>query len=264
MRSTRRAAAFTLLEVVVATGALALVLAVLLPGLTHARRAAHATLCAARLAELLRANALYAEDHTDRFGPGAADFARNLHRWHGARDKFSEPFDGRRGALAAYLAPDPRMRQCPAFLVEPSMQTLAAFERGAGGYGYNGIYIGADTLPQTNGAVVILDDRIGARRSAVRRPGETLMFADAAFATPGLIEYSFAEPRFQPVNPTRRADPSLHFRHARHVNVGWTDGHVDRRLRTYTWSSGFYGGVNDRFDIGWFGENDDNGYFDLR
>ena len=89
------------------------------------------------------------------------------------------------------------------------------------------------------------------------------MFTDAAFAAATLIEYSFAEPRYQPTTGFR-SDPSIHFRHRKRANVAWCDGHVDRRPLTFTWSSGFYPSEPNEYDIGWFGRCDDNHFFDLR
>ena len=90
------------------------------------------------------------------------------------------------------------------------------------------------------------------------------MFADCAFAASGLIEYSFAEPRFHPGFPGSRADPSIHFRHRSLTNVGWCDGHVDSRIRAFTWSSGLYSGDPKRLHIGWFGDSDDNRFFEVQ
>jgi prepilin-type processing-associated H-X9-DG protein len=110
-------------------------------------------------------------------------------------------------------------------------------------------------------------DQYGTVSERVRRPGETLMFADSALASPaaGVIEYSFAEPRFHPeyLLLLVRPDPSIHFRHDEHANVAWCDGHVDRRRLSFTWCSGIYQGDPARERVGWFGPDDDNGVFDL-
>lgn len=263
-RAAFRPTAFTLIEVLVVMGTVSLLLALLLPGLASAREQGRVTMCRAHLSELLRANAFYASDHAERYCPGAADFVHNLHRWHGARSSIGRAFDGREGALAPYLDVEALIRQCPTFHAEEAARVSGGFERAAGGYGYNGVYVGAATLRAEQGAVSIQDDRIGARGGDVRRPGNTIMFADAAFAAAGLVEYSFVEPRFQPTLPSYRADPSIHFRHRGRANVGWCDGHVDTRERTFTWKSGLYRASPDRSGIGWFGHADDNGYFDLR
>jgi prepilin-type processing-associated H-X9-DG protein len=113
------------------------------------------------------------------------------------------------------------------------------------------------------GRCALVTDLAGAYVDSVLRPAETVMFTDAAFVPrEELVEYSFAEPRFDPVYGSR-CDPSIHFRHRRRANVGWCDGHVSHERRAFTWSSGFYEGDPDRRDIGWFGDSDDNRCFDL-
>ena len=256
--------AFSLIEVLVVMGTVSIVLAMLIPGLSGAREQGRATMCRVHLAELIRANGYYAGDHYDRFCPGAADFLVNRHRWHGVRPKVGSPFEGKHGPLAPYLDAEKLIRQCPTFPAEEAARISGGFERNAGGYGYSGVYVGAATLHRDNDEVTVLDDRIGARSSDVRRPADTIMFADTAFAASALIEYSFVEPRFQPMNPTQRADPSIHYRHVGQANVGWCDGHVDSRRRTLTWKSGFYRADPDKLQLGWFGHDDNNGFFDLR
>ena len=103
----------------------------------------------------------------------------------------------------------------------------------------------------------------GAKNDRIRSPSTTLMFTDTAFVGSALIEYSFAEPRFFPTFGGR-PDPSIHFRHnGRKANVAWCDGHVDSRVMTFSWTSGLYQGDPELENVGWFGEPDDNGYFDL-
>ena len=108
------------------------------------------------------------------------------------------------------------------------------------------------------------EDRAGAYVSDVSRPAETVMFADTAFADRGLIEYSFAEPRYHPQYSAQRATPSIHFRHADRANVVWCDGHVDHHTMTASHKSPFYAADPATFGIGWIGQRDDNSLFDLR
>ena len=258
-RRTSRAA-FTLIELLVAVSIIAILLAVLMPGLGRARRQAGAAVCASNLRQIIMANAMYAENNNGRYCPGAADMrGGNRHRWHGTRSNGNGPFDAARGPLTPYLTSDGRIRSCPSF-----GQYARRFEAGNGGYGYNNAFIGTELVETGPGLYVLRSDRTGVQVDRVRRPAETLMFVDSAFVSNHeLIEYSFAEPRFHPTFGTR-ADPSIHFRHARRANVGWCDGHVDAHRRTFTWSSGLYLGDPARFDIGWSGQTDDNSLFDLR
>ncbi|MFQ5414803.1 MAG: hypothetical protein ACE5E6_10130 [Phycisphaerae bacterium] len=256
--SGQRTGAFSMVELLVVVGVLGLLLAVLLPGLAHARNHAKAVVCRANIHQLAVANDLYADASHGRYAPGAADFQHNLHRWHGARATHDEPFDPATGPLAPYLDPGGAVRQCPTFDAR-----LVGFEAGTGGYGYNNAYVGTQRVEAAPGVHVVVSDRTGAFTHRVARPAETVMFTDAAFTSGDVIPYSFAEPRFHPRFGTR-ADPSIHFRHARHANVAWCDGHVDAHRRTFTWSSGLYDGNPEQRDIGWFGATDDNRLFDLQ
>jgi prepilin-type N-terminal cleavage/methylation domain-containing protein/prepilin-type processing-associated H-X9-DG protein len=252
----------TLLEVLVVVSMISILASILLPGLAAAREQARAVTCRSNISQIMLANTYYAQEH-GVYCPGASGFLKNLHRWHGARGRVSERFEPGRGPLEAYLGAEGEVRHCPTFPAAETAARTGGFERGCGGYGYNQAYLGVQLRRFASGEYVVEDDRAGVRAELVRRPAETLMFADAAFAGSGLIEYSFAEPRFHPQFPGLRLDPSIHFRHRRLANVGWCDGHVDSRARSFSWSSGLYTGDPQRLEIGWFGTSDDNRFFDL-
>ncbi|MCH7808513.1 MAG: prepilin-type N-terminal cleavage/methylation domain-containing protein [Planctomycetes bacterium] len=258
-----RLRAFTLIELLVVLFIIALLISVLLPSLAAARGQMRGIVCSSNIQQIMLANRYYAEDHNGVYCPGASNVLSNLHRWHGTRDHASRPFDSARGPLVAYLGDDGRIRACPQFPSGEIALESGGFERGNGGYGYNNAFIGVQVRRLASGNYRITNDRAGVVGSRVARPVETVMFTDSAFAARNLIEYSFAEPRFHPRYPKFRADPSIHFRHRNRVNVGWCDGHVDARTRTYTWSSGLYPTKPERFQIGWFGKRDDNSLFDL-
>jgi len=263
VRSTRLGA-LTLIEVLVVIAIISLLASLLLPGLWSARQQARAVVCRSNLQQIVMSNIYYSQDHKGTLVPGAAEFVKNLERWHGRRDHVSEAFEPSRGALVDYLGPEERIRQCPVFPVTELSSSNAAFERGNGGYGYNNRYVGVRGRSRSDGAFVVDNDRAGAPIDRIRRAGETVMFTDSGFATRVLIEYSFAEPRFNPEYAGWRNDPSIHFRHRDLANVAWVDGHADAHSRTFSWKSGFYRGADpDRWSIGWFGDVDDNSLFDL-
>lgn len=256
---SHRRRGFTLLELLVVVSTIALLSGLLVPGLSRAREQARSAVCGSNLRQVALANSMYAQDSGGMFAPGAIDIAKkNLHRWHGVRDKATDTFDPARGPLVPYLGGATGIRACPTF--EPARP---GFEKGSGGYGYNNAYVGVQTIITAKGQTIVVSDSAGARLQHIRRPADTLMIADAAFVDGDLIEYSFAEPRFHP-QFQNRADPSIHFRHGGCANVAWCDGHVTPEKLTFTHSSGFYEGDPGRYDIGWFGTSDDNAYFDLK
>lgn len=291
-RTQPAAGAFTLVELLVSIAVIALLTALLLPTLGGAREAGRSALCASNLRQLVIALDAYANDHRDRYCPGASDQAVNLHRWHGTRQSPGAAFMPEGGALTPYLAGDGSdtgasvaVRACPTFV--PVQLALAGagpaggFERSAGGYGYNNAFAGKDRSaagrgPDGRTLWMVVTDRVGAARSRFANPSGAVAFADSALCdgntvTPGGVsEYSFVEPRFWPDVPEPvRPDPSIHFRHHRagnepagDANVAWLDGHVARRARTFTATSGFYPGDPAAAGIGWFGDRDDNSAFD--
>ncbi len=260
-RATRRG--FTLVELLVVVSILALLIAILLPSLSGARAQAKSAVCATGIRQIVLANMMYAGDHQQRYCPAAADIATtNLHRWHGSRTNPNQPFQAGGGPLVPYLGSDRGIRDCPSFRVAGASTHPAHFERNCGGYGYNLAFLGRVLEPVGFGFFKVVTDRLGAKADRVRNPGQTVMFADTAFAGAKLIEYSFTEPRRFP-EFNGRPDPSIHFRHRGRANVAWCDGHVDGQARSFTWKSGFYPTDPDPLGIGWFGQADDNTLFDL-
>lgn len=253
-----------------------ILISILLPALGKARQAARATRCAANIRQLQAALDLYANDQDDRFIPGAAGIqTSNLRRWHGVRDRTSDPFKPDRGPITPYLD-DARahadgkvsapVRTCSEFA--STLDGLEArgrgFERGCGGYGYNRAYLGVERQPISSTISVITSDETGARRSAIQAPASTIAFADAALAEDELIEYPFTEPPFWPDFPDYRPDPSIHFRHAGRASVAWLDGHVSSESLSFSQSTGVYTTDPAALGIGWFGDVTSNGIFDLR
>ena len=179
---------FSLIELIVSLGIVMLLVGVLLPGLGEAREQARATLCRSNIRQLTMANGLYAQESGGVYVAGASDFLSNLHRWHGRRSSTPEPFDSSRGPLVPYLGPEGRIRECPTFSPEER-----GFEAGNGGFGYNNAYLGVQTAMNRRGRVIVVRDRTGAVADRVKRPGETVMFTDSAFAEGRLIDLTASE-----------------------------------------------------------------------
>jgi prepilin-type processing-associated H-X9-DG protein len=140
------------------------------------------------------------------------------------------------------------------------------FEQGCGGYGYNMAYLGSRLWQ----AALPFKERYArtANISEVRRPSETLVFADCAMSRRAgdYIEYSFAEPPHPLVSGKVLTDmytsPSVHFRHKKWANIGWADGHIDLREMAQFEEKNVYNVVSMNMKLGWF-EPIDNSLFDL-
>ncbi|HRQ71448.1 MAG TPA: prepilin-type N-terminal cleavage/methylation domain-containing protein [Phycisphaerales bacterium] len=263
---------FTIVELLVVVAIVALLAGLLAPGLSGARESGRSAVCLSNLRQLQGANDLYANDHGGSLAPGAPDMLRNLTRWHGSRERTAEAFRPEGGTLSEHLGTT-LVRECPTFAgaLRTLAETGAGFERSAGGYGYNNAFAGTVRTRASDGTRPLVTDLAGAPRERFATPGATIAFADAAFAgtngVGGVVEYSFAEPRFHPDwGESARADPSIHFRHAarsdRRANIVWLDGHASSAARTFTWSSGLYQPEAGAVGLGWPGESDSNVLFD--
>lgn len=273
--SLRRA--FTLVELLIVVAILALLLSILLPSFSAAKRRAQAGVCASNIRQLTLANIGYATEYNDRFVPAAADIMfhgdfnapMNMKRWHGERDNFNEAFDSARSPLAQFLGAEGQVKQCPSFAIEIETAGVnAGFEAGAGGYGYNQQYIGGRY--DRTGQPGVEPDNTTAATFEVDDPQRTVMFTDAAFVQSihgqrQFIAYSFCEP------PAWAAgygtpNPTIHFRHHLAANVAWVDGHVDARRIDFSLSyqshSHVTGQEAEELGVGWFGP-DHNELFDL-
>lgn len=261
----RNARAFTLIELLVVVAIIALMVSILVPAVSQARASANKMLCSTNLHGLVLANTIYAADHEDFFAPGASDMSGSspgLFRWHGHRPTVDDPFDPSKGPLSPYFQAG-EMKHCPSY--EDFINTggpSAAFESGAGGYGYNQDYVGSRS--RWGG-----DITTGARTGEISRLANTIMFADAAMArgdTGGeyLVEYSFVQPPYflngQQVMPAwGLATPSIHFRHSGTANIAFCDGHVDSRQMSFSHPGPtVYLAHPERWNIGWYGPQDNS------
>jgi len=246
-----RARAFTLVELLVTIAIIAVLAALSLTAVNAARARGDAAKCIGNLRQLAAAALAYAGENGGQYV--FAQDAANRVRWHGVRSGADEKFDPTRGPLAPYLGHDRRVKICPA--LRDVLGGKQSFEDGTGGYGYNAAYIGgtpADPFQPERLANVPLASRV-------------VMFADAAFPrASGLQEYAYAEP-WRSVDYRGRLrgalSPSVHFRHGGTANVAWCDGHISAEKPSKIGGRNSYGGNAGKWQIGWFGPEDNNGYW---
>ena len=253
--SLRRA--FTLLELLVVLAIIGILAALLFPAFRQAKMHAQATQSSNNLRQLVAANVAYANDQ-GYYAP--ADDITNNRRWRGARTSAGGTFDPTKGYLANYLGQSRMITPDPLFT--DMLRASGSFEEGAGGYGYNEVYIGGQPSWAYNGD----GSRVSARPAQIERPTTTVMFATTAYAREnGVQEYPFAEPPFWDFGdgPTDgRPSPSVHFRFNGKAIVGWCDGHVSMEPKIVRGDGDNpHGGDADLQNLGWFGPDEDNGYW---
>jgi prepilin-type N-terminal cleavage/methylation domain-containing protein/prepilin-type processing-associated H-X9-DG protein len=256
--------AFTLMELLVVVGIIGILVAILVPALAMAKSYAALAACKSNVANLAKANNVYAESEGAYILAAEDMMGDNTKRWFGERDEVNGEFTP--GGLATYM-PGLSVGACPLFdqVLDTAGQD-AAFEAGCGAYGYNDMYIGRRKGDYTRSATP----------AQVTNGAETVMFADCAYLRDGeMMAYSFTHaPMWVPARKwgSKGPNPPIHFRHGGKAAVGWADGHATAEELSY---SGAYSVTNDvssgavqDLELGWFGRQydslpDANYLFDL-
>jgi prepilin-type N-terminal cleavage/methylation domain-containing protein len=248
---------FTLMEILIVA-----VIVVTLASLTYSGghrmiTSSRIVASSANLRSLAIANATYLADN-GVYCP-AADRTTNR-RWHGTRSSSGGRFDATKGFLSPYLGKSAQATMCPLFRA-----LVSGYEDGTGGYGYNAAYIGG--LP--GGAFDKAGILIPQRSANVANPAKTVMFTSTAYAQPdGLQEAATCEPPFWDYGdgPTgEKPSPTVHFRAHGKALVAWCDGSVTAETKnSSTPGHNPHGGDANKWDLGWFGPTENNGYWNPR
>ena len=241
-----RGGAFTLVELLVVIGIIALLVAILLPALSKAKEAAKTVQCLSNLRQLATAAHGYALLHHGSYP---------IAYYSGSDDQFNYGFhwdftlrldkaSGQRSVVPGLLwhgASDARVQQCPAFdgrsntLMDPYT-----------GYNYNTSYVG-----RGESELIVAPAKV----SQVKSPSTTALFGDGEWAN-GANKYMRSPlPSPSDSNLSSRHTGTQGFRHRKMTNVAFADGHAATVFDRYTAGkplpnqTGFLSDDNSMYDL---------------
>jgi prepilin-type processing-associated H-X9-DG protein/prepilin-type N-terminal cleavage/methylation domain-containing protein len=207
----RNPPAFTLVELLVVIGIIAILIGLLLPTITSAREQSKSVQCLSNLRQF----AVSASNYAVLNGGSYPLAYYKTDSWD---------YSLVNGKLVPGLLwmgrTDVRVQQCPSFDGKGNIP-LATYT----GYNYNTSYIGGEQV----GASV----RPPAKLNQVRRPAETALFGDAEYS--GGANRYMRSPFFAPGEPpVARYAGTQSFRHRGRTNAAFCDGHADSLKDRFT------------------------------
>jgi prepilin-type N-terminal cleavage/methylation domain-containing protein/prepilin-type processing-associated H-X9-DG protein len=202
---------FTLLEILVVIGIIAILFALIAPAIHAARESARSVACKSNLRQLSMAMLNYADIHSSILPPTITWTDGGNYIWWFGRISPNE-FNFEDGHLSPFIQ---TTLYCPtATDLEP------VYYGKTGGYGINGFLSprGSDPIGVFTWQVI--------KMKSLRNITRIMTFADSArtFQHPTVKYTSVIEsPEWQPL----RRNPSTQFRHSSCVNISFLDGHVE-------------------------------------
>lgn len=233
-RAQRKAAAFTLVELLVVIGIIALLIAVLLPTLQKAREAGNAAKCLSNVRQIVGALIMYADSNKGFLPPtssGTSSFVINgadrlvARRWYGGAYGPGATPNVTNGTFYQEASPLHRywgtanVQSCPSFV---EVETLLRPGYGPLGYAYSDVCGRGVNSAGNNGTGP------GTKLSKFRRSSEKAAIWDSARIVPPSTIFDRVPWGYPTTgNPGNgKAEPNFHGRHKGRGSVGWLDGHA--------------------------------------
>ena len=171
---------------------------------------------------------MYADDNDGYYMPMVQ--GGNQIYWFGVKQP-DGTYEPKGSPLYPYL-PNGEIRWCPTF---KEHKTGGFYGSATGGYGYNDQYIGSSAYLD-NDYITVRPAKI----EWIRKPSETIIFADSALYDTGpkkVVEMAWLHaPCYEKMGG--RYDAVIHFRHNKKANVAFCDGHVESRFWDYPGTGG--------------------------
>jgi prepilin-type N-terminal cleavage/methylation domain-containing protein len=177
-----RSRAFSLIELLVAIGVIAVLVSTLLPALGRARHRAREAVCLSNQRQLILGWIAYANDYRDRAMPLAYWSEEDIGGgeviyWWGTYGSVSSEVNPARGFLGPYLGEVLSVRsvfECPS---QPwgTYRPQGGFAQPTSTYGYNGYYLSPSRTP---GWAFTIGHRPWRRIDEILRPTDLFVFAD--------------------------------------------------------------------------------------
>ena len=215
--------AFTLVEILVTTSIIAMLLSVMMPSLSTARKQAHGIVCMNNIKQMLIAANVYANNYDNFFPPA---YVRTKIDGIGKTDcwDFMASNNGivKPGILWQSQGND-KIQQCPSY------KGTANWANKYTGYNYNSSYIGGTFKIAVMGTAVVARDAVpSAKLNSLRKPAATAIFGDGRFS--GGANKFMRAPFAGTIDIADGFSGSYggtqDYRHLGKTSVGFGDGHV--------------------------------------